>query len=180
MTSYEIAHRYSKALMNLCASNEQMEKWAKDLKTLHTALKHTPKWKYFFSIPQIPIQEKEQVISKALGENYDKKLQDFLFFLLKKGRFTYLSDIVKDFERRTAAHVGVKQAYVITAVPLEAKAKETLQNKLENFYNYKIQLIEKKDPSILGGVILVIGNKIIDHSIRNRLDNLEEYLESIR
>jgi F-type H+-transporting ATPase subunit delta len=69
---------------------------------------------------------------------------------------------------------GILQARVITARALDPVFKNRLKEELEKSTNKKIEMILKIDPQIIGGIIVILGNKIIDRSIRHQLDELKE------
>jgi F-type H+-transporting ATPase subunit delta len=171
------AGRYSKALFNLASSKQELEQQLSDLEQVVGLL--DPLMPFFYS-PQISQKEKEAVLDKNLKGRFDDKLLSFLLFLLKKRRLKDLSDIVQDYRRLVREELGVLEVRVVTAVPLDRDIKEKLQVKLEKVYPKKIEIQEEVDPELIGGGMVIMGNQLIDFSIRDKLARLKESLLSTK
>jgi F-type H+-transporting ATPase subunit delta len=179
MIAGQVASRYSRALFKLAASKEELEKRQQDLEGVVSILQSLPKLGQFLSAPQISRVDKEKVLEKSLGSKLDPQLLHFMLFLLEKGRLKHLPEISRAYHRMVKESLGILEASLITAVPAEAKIKENLQKKLEIAYQKKIEMKEKTDPQIMGGVILVVANQVMDWSIRDRLSSLKDNLLSV-
>ena len=92
----------------------------------------------------------------------------------------FLEEISREYHHRVKESLGVLEASLITAVPAEQELKERLKAKLEKNYQRKIEMKEKVDPQIMGGVILVLANQVLDGSVRDRLASLKENLLAVR
>jgi len=176
----EVASRYSRALFKLAATPLELEKRHQDLEGVVTLLQKIPKLGLFLSAPQISSDQKRKVLENSLGSQIDQKLLHFLLFLLEKGRMKYLPEIAKEYHRLVKESLGILEANLITAVPVEKSYRETLQKRLESSFKKKVEMKEKIDPQIMGGVILVLANQVIDWSIRNKLARLKEKLLAVR
>src|SRR3989337_1490850 len=179
MMEGQIAARYSRALFRLAATREELEKRENDLGIVVEALEKLPKLRYFLSAPQITREEKNQALEKSLRGKVDQKFLYFLKFLLEKRRINHLPEIAQEYHRLVTQHLGILEANLITAVPVEESYKQRLQKKLESSFQKKINLKEKIDPHILGGVMLVLANQVIDWSVRNKIARLKEKLLAI-
>jgi F-type H+-transporting ATPase subunit delta len=168
----KVAPRYSKALFELDGSKEQrlaiLEKllnyWNKDdhLKTI-------------LSSPTITKEEKMSLL-KALGDQKDEKLSDFLNLLIQNNRTKALPIIIREYKNKVIKSQGILEVTVSTAVAIDPNDKEALKTKLEHQYHRKIELKEQVDPKMIGGVILKMGDKLLDYSINGRLENLRKQL----
>lgn len=180
MIAGEVASRYSRALFRLAATPLELEKRHQDLEGVVTLLQKIPKLGLFLSAPQISSDQKRKVLENSLGSQIDQKLLHFLLFLLEKGRIKHLPEIAKGYHRLVKESLGILEANLITAVPLEREDREALHQKLEKTYQKKVEIKERIDPQIMGGIILVLANQVIDWSIRNKLARLKEKLLAIR
>jgi F-type H+-transporting ATPase subunit delta len=180
MIAGEVAGRYARALFNLASSGSELERRQLDLEVFAEALKKNPRLRTFLSAPQIKREEKREVLQAILAGKTDEKFLDFLYFVLERGRMNFLEEISREYRRRVKENLGILETNLITAVPAEPKLKELLEEKLESAYNKKIEMKEKVDPQLVGGVILVLGNQVMDWSVRDRLASLKESLLEVR
>ena len=97
---------------------------------------------------------------------------NFLYVLIEEGRTSGLSDIASDYKRLYYEQEGITEAVVTTAAGMSRDAAEKLKAKLEAKYKKKVLLSEKTDPSIMGGVIVRVGDEMIDGSLRTKLDRI--------
>jgi F-type H+-transporting ATPase subunit delta len=180
MIAGEIASRYARALFNLASSKTELESRQLDLEVFVEALKKNPRLRTFLSASQINREEKRKVLQAILAGKTDEKFLDFLYFILEKGRMNFLEEISREYHHRVKENLGILETNLITAVPAEPKLKERLREKLERAYKKKIEMKEKIDPQLVGGVILVLGNQVMDWSVRDRLLSLKESLLEVR
>lgn len=180
MIAGEVASRYARALFNLASSKAELESRQSDLEVFVEALKKNPRLRTFLSAPQIKREEKREVLRTILAGKTDEKFLDFLYFVLEKGRMNFLEEISREYHHRVKESLGILETSLITAVPAEPKLKERLREKLERAYEKKIEMKEKIDPQLVGGVVLVLGNQVMDWSVRDRLLSLKESLLEVR
>ena len=178
MIAGQVASRYSRALFKMAASKEELEIRQQDLEGVVSVLQSLPKLGQFLSAPQISRVDKEKVLEKSLGGKLDPQLLHFMLFLLEKGRLKHLPEISRAYQRMVKESLGILEASLITAVPADTKIKESLQRKREKAYKKSSEMREEIDPQIMGGVILVVANQVMDWSIRDRLSSLKENLWS--
>jgi F-type H+-transporting ATPase subunit delta len=92
----------------------------------------------------------------------------------------YLVEIIDEFDRLVKAEKGILRATVITAVRMNEAEEEKVITRLAAMTGMKIELEPKVDPTIIGGMIVVMHNQIIDGSIRNYLKTIEEQLAQVK
>jgi F-type H+-transporting ATPase subunit delta len=179
LTNLEIARRYARALFHLTSSKELLKQRAEDLKQFVDMLVKNPQAKLFFSSPQFDRKKKEVFLKKIFDNDDDQQFLTFLCFLIKKGRFNYLPDIAKEFSQMVNQTLDFLVGVLITATPLDAAFKERIQKNLEHIYQKKLSLKEQVDPALIGGGILIIGNTLLDFSIKHKLEKLKEDLVAV-
>jgi F-type H+-transporting ATPase subunit delta len=176
----QVAARYSKALFKLAANPADLERREKDLEGVVEILRRHPKLGFLLSAPQIRAEQKKKVLENALAGRIDQKSLEFLYFLLEKGRMNHLEEISRQYRRLVKESLGVLEASLITAVPVDSVSRERLKSKLEASFRKKIEIKERIDSQILGGVILVLANQVLDWSVKDRLNSLKESLLSVQ
>lgn len=173
MKLQKAASRYSKALFEIEGSKEQR---LKHLESLLAIWKKTPHLLSFLTSPKIDIKEKTDFLNKAAGDEKDKILQSFFQLLLTSNRAKSIPAIIEDYKKQVINSMGILEATITTAIPLDSSEKEKLRKKLEESYKKQIHLNEKIDPKVIGGAILSVENNVIDFSINGRLETLRKEL----
>lgn len=177
MNGSEVAIRYSKGLFNVTDSWELENR----LKYLDSFLKifSNPQIKLFLSNPQISQERKGELLQKVLKDHIDNELLSFLLLLLEKRRFKHLPEIVREFQILFNEFQGILQPRLITAFPADNNIVDSIKSKLSDVYKRKIDLKTEVDPSLLGGGILIIGNQMLDFSVKSKLKKLKQDLLAI-
>jgi F-type H+-transporting ATPase subunit delta len=173
MKNNEAVLRYSKALYLLDGSKE---KRLEILKALHAVWIKTPKLFDFFDSPLISNKDKKGFIREIIGSNADEKLLGFFDLLIENHRCKLIPAIIENYQKKVTEDAGIIDMMVKTAIPIDDNTKKVLQEKLEKLHQKKVRIKENVDPSIIGGAILTFGNKMIDSSIKGRLEKLRKEL----
>jgi F-type H+-transporting ATPase subunit delta len=173
MTPSVIADQYAKALLRLSKAKEQFRG---DLHKVVDIFEKNPRFSDYFQAPQISRAEKENLFKKCFEGKADPLLLNLLFHLLKKRRMQDLPTIAKAYERRLMEEAEIFIATMVTAVPADATIKEKVLKKLEKTFQQKISIKERVDPSIIGGIMIMTDNQMMDASVKNRLTFLKEEL----
>lgn len=176
MKTYAVASHYSQALFKIASSKEQLEKHLSELEKIIDLLKAYPQLQQILSNPSVENEKKKKVLQDLLLNKIDGQILNFLLLLIDKGRFDDLWDISKKYRQLVQKELGILNAHLITAVPIDVKLKEKVKSKLEQFYRKRIEFQDSVDPQIIGGMILMVDNQMIDHSIKNRLSRLKQNL----
>lgn len=175
----KVSLRYAKALFLMGGSGAEQEQRVKQLKNASDFLLVHPEIAPVLSSPQILKEEKESLLQKILGGILDKPLMNFLDLLLEKGRLKYLAEIVKNYHEIVNEHFGIRLVKLITATPIDPKEKEILKAKLEKFYQKTVEISAEIDTDIIGGAVLIVGNMMLDCSIRERMAKLKDDLLAV-
>ena len=180
MIESQVARRYATALFRTAKRVDQTDRILDDLKAIADLLRGDPNLKNFLEAPQILDQYKRELFTTAFKDIISEALFSFLVLVLDKHRIEYLLAMAKDYERLVKEDQGILQARVTTTRALYPVFKNRLKEELEKTTGKRIEMILKIDPQIIGGIIVILGNKIIDGSIRHQLDELKEEMLAIR
>ena len=176
----EVGSRYATALFNLADEENKLDKIQKETRILTGFLKKGTPLHNFLTAPQVRDEEKDKVVKNIWSGKIEKVLLNFLLFLLKKRRVQFFEQIASDFEKLYKEKLGIMEATLISVKKVEEKLQEKLINKLQKETGKKIQLLNKLDPALIGGSILILANQVVDYSIRNRLNGLKERLLAVK
>jgi F-type H+-transporting ATPase subunit delta len=172
MIVHDIARRYARALFDLSFPKELMIKRAELLDDLAQLLKKVPRMGPFFMNPQVKEEQKKSLLKTALP-HLDPLLLHFLLLLVDKKRFKYLPEIAEKMKRMTADYQELIEVEVITAFPLEESIKLALEKQVAHEYRKPCLIRESLDAKLIGGAILIVGNQMIDFSLKGRLNKLK-------
>jgi len=180
MLAQQVGKKYGGALFQLVKDKNIIDTAWEQFDDLAEYLKKEDAFFDFMAAPQIPDRDKEQLVKQVFESRFDKPLFNFLMVLTEKRRINYLLEIIEEFDRLVRAEKGIEKATCITAVPLSEGERSSLIDRLAAKTDLKIELEEKIDQSIIGGMIIILHNQIIDGSIRHGLQILRNRLMNLK
>lgn len=157
---YEVAQKQD----NIAVIREQLGQFADEL------AKNRELQVFFFS-PYFSTVEKTEGLHKAV-DGVDPTLQNFLELLIEKHRMPAVLRMRTVFDRITEDHEGLLPVDITSAIPLDPSTAASLGDQIGKQTGRKIRLNAHVDPEIIGGLVLRVGNQILDASIRTRLERL--------
>jgi F-type H+-transporting ATPase subunit delta len=168
-----LAGRYASALFDLARDERQIETVSKSLDTIKAALAESPDLKAVTSSPLINRSEATRAVAAtAEALRLDPLTTKFLGVLAKNGRLSQLGAVIRTFARLAADHRGVTTAEVTSAFPLKDDQLAALKANLKARGGTDVAIDARVDPSILGGIIVRLGSRMIDASIKTKLNTL--------
>lgn len=174
-----LAAIYGQALYEAAAEAGVLEKVASELSTLDETLKKDAKFGDFFESPTIAFSDKRKVLDEAL-KNSSVITRNFLLVLTEKRRSSLFSEIVAAFQAHSDKQSDVAAVEVTSARALDAGERESLLKTIGNKLGKKIKLVERINPDLIGGMIVVHGDKMWDGSLRHKLNEAMQRMESIK
>lgn len=172
-----IARRYARAFFDLAREQKKLDEIAGDLAKLAALLDDGKDLRRVFANPLLPRRAHRALIA-AISEKtgFGRLTQNFLGVLAENRRLNALASVIAAAQDEIAAHRGEIVAEVTSAAPLTAKQEQELAEKLKKAVGSQVTLKPVVDPSIIGGLTLRIGSRLIDDSIRTKLDRLHRAL----
>lgn len=168
-----LAGRYASALFDLARDERQIETVSNSLDKVKAALADSADLKAVTSSPLINRMEASKAIAAtAQALKLDPLTTRFLGVLAKNGRLSQIGAIIRTFARLAAEHRGEITADVTSAFPLKDDQLAALKANLKARGGRDVAIDAKVDPSILGGIIVRLGSRMIDASIKTKLNNL--------
>ena len=168
------AKRYAEAVAQLARDANSWEQWDQDLAGLARLVEDAP-FKAVLESPKVPLARKEEMIAQGLP-NADPLTRNLAQLLILRRRIDAAPDILTEFRRMYDTHRGIEHVKVVTAVPLEQREFDALLQQLVTMTGKRVEVETEVDPEILGGVIVRIGDKLIDGSTKGLLEALRRRL----
>lgn len=172
-----IARVYAEALFEVAADQDQLDEIHEQLGELADALDESSDMRVFFFSPYFSSAEKREAISAAIS-GASPELVNFLELLAEKHRMPVIFRIRRRFDElwaRANKRLGVT---LTSAVELDQKIVDRVGSEIERQTDRSIDLASEVDPEILGGVVLRVGNMVLDASLRSRLARLRKEVAS--
>ena len=173
MLNIQLASKYATAIFEIARDEENLDGYAEDLAKVRDDVFAIPEAVKFFQNPLVPAQAKKDLLTRAVGKEVSVTVMNFLMLLVDKKRIGVFNEIHDIFTSLKNREQGILIADVTSAFPLSKKQQDALIKKLTSLTGRKIQIRPHKDTSILGGLILKIGDKLIDGSAVGRLRALQ-------
>lgn len=180
MTGNIVARRYAQALFSLGNKSglSELEDYASSLGDMRQALTDSPDLLRIFKNPIFSAEEKKKVVKK-IGAKMKIKgtILNFCLLLADKDRLAELASIANAFDEMLDAEKGVLRGQLLTAVPIEEAKQKDIVKKLEKKAKRTLVLEFGVTPEILGGVVLKVGDKVMDASLRAQLSILKDTIK---
>ena len=180
MISSEVGKKYAAALFKSAKKERLTDPVLEDYRSILEILKKNPAFQNVLEAPQILNKNKKNLLKDLFEGKVSEILLSFLTLLVDRKRIKYLLDIFPEYEKLVKEDKGIVVTEVTTAIPMDEGLSQSLKVKLERKTQKKIEMVKKVDPGIIGGVVVVLGNKIIDRSIKCQLSQLKERISQIR
>jgi len=169
----EIAEVYGRSLFEVASEHDTTDEIREQLGQFADALDANRDLAIFFFSPYFSTQEKQDGLVKLL-DGASETLVNFLDLLIEKHRMPAIFRIRRHYETLWEQAHHILPVQIATAVALDEGVARRLGEQIEKTTGQRIELTARVDPDIVGGIVLRVGNSILDASIRNRLENLRK------
>jgi len=166
--------RYAQAAFELALERNELESWQKGLEKIAELTKDT-ELMALLQNPRLPSDAKKTLLQKQLAE-INPLAFNLALLLVKKGLLRIGQQIFQQYNSLFDVHQGIERAKVTTALTLSDEERETISRRLGDMANCKVVIDGQIDPIIIGGFIARMGDKLIDGSIRQKLETLKKNL----
>jgi F-type H+-transporting ATPase subunit delta len=177
MRDRKVATRYAGALLASAKQAGVLDGVAESYASLLELHLGRTDLRIFLESPQVRTEEKKELLQTVFGPRIEPLLLNFVFLLIDKNRMENFRDIGEEFAALVERERNVMRARVTTAVALPDDLEQQLRDKLAAMTGKTMILEKRVDPAVIGGVKVVMGDKILDGTVRTNLDLLRKTLE---
>ncbi|MFA0751927.1 MAG: hypothetical protein RJAPGHWK_001634 [Candidatus Fervidibacter sp.] len=173
------ARRYAYALLIAATKAGELDRVEAEVQSLRDLFARTPQLVKFLMQPLVPFSEKERLLRQRLEGRLSPVTLHFLLTVVKHKRAEAFEHIARVFEELVREYRGEVVAEVTSAVPLTDHERAITLQRLQEITGKKVLLRERVDPSIVGGMRIIVGNKLLDLSLRGHLERIRERLRQV-
>jgi F-type H+-transporting ATPase subunit delta len=170
-----LARPYAKALFSSALECENLDEMANDLKIMATVSK-TEEIKSTIEDPVLSRQEVVEILTKLFDENVGETSKKLLSILAENKRLNLLEPIYSIYQELLEKHKEQNSIEVFVATTPSYEAKEDIENKLKSSYGKDANIYFSKDPNMMGGLSIKVGDETLDLSIRGKVNKLVNQL----
>jgi F-type H+-transporting ATPase subunit delta len=171
------ARRYAEAAFDIGRSDGTLDAWERDLRVLRDLL-GDPDLRALVEHPAVAYADKERVVRRVAGQT-TPEATNLVLLMVRRGRPGAIGPMVDHFAELLRRHRGISLAEVRTALPLEEGQRTAVLERLHEITGDEIEINERVDEALIGGITVRIGDRLYDASVRNRLERLRARLTAI-
>ncbi|MGE5548268.1 MAG: F0F1 ATP synthase subunit delta [Solirubrobacterales bacterium] len=175
-----IADRYATALFELAEGQNALDAVAGDLKTLKAMIRESADLRRLLSSPVLSRAEQGKAIAAlAAAAKFSALTANFLGLAAKNRRLFVLAEVIDAYLRRLSARKGEVNAHVASAVPLTQAQLDSLTDTLKKAFGGAVAVDVAVDPALLGGLVVKVGSRMVDSSLKTKLQHLKLAMKGV-
>lgn len=175
-----VSKTYGDALFAVAMEEDRLDEFFEAALSMTEILRTNEEFSKLMSHPKIIKEDKVSIVEETFGTRLPKEMTGLMTLMVEKGRadellavFDYFVDLVKEEKK-------IGQAHVTTAVELSAPQKEKIEKKLLDTTKYEtFEMSYQVDEALIGGMVIRIGDRVVDSSIKTKLYDLSRELRKI-
>lgn len=171
----EIASKYATALYELALENNQIDFYQEQTRFVLNSLEENEEFFDVLNSKFLSIKEIHDIIDKTF-DGIEMDIISLLKIIVENRRTNILKDVLMNFNSLCNSYKGITEGILYSAFALDKKTIADIENAIGKKENRKISLIFKVDPSLIGGVKVVINNHVYDGSVKNKLSLMKQSL----
>ncbi|MGB5822508.1 MAG: ATP synthase F1 subunit delta [Proteocatella sp.] len=168
-----VAKNYARALFDLAIEEKKVEEIGEEVEAVAKILESDKSFYEFFITPLVAKKDKVDLIEKAFGGKISKHTENFFKVLIENGRGNEFLGISSQYKKMQLEYFNMIEAVAFTVLPITQLQHQKLVEKLEKETGKKVILKNTIDQSLLGGMLIKVGEQEIDGTVLNRLKNLQ-------
>lgn len=164
-----IARPYAEAAFKLARERADLPRWS-DMLSLLSAVTADPQVQACINDPKLSAQQLEGLILGIVGDRVDGLGRNLVQVLIRNGRLNLLPEVRELYENLKREHEGILEAKITFALPVDGEQLDQLVVRLEERYKRKVKARVEIDPKLIGGAKIEVGDKVIDATVRGKLE----------
>ena len=170
-----VASRYGLALYSLALEENKIDSWQNDVKTLKGIFLENPDFIMILGSSFISLEERIEILEKTL-KGVDKNIVALIDVVMENNRTDLLIDVFDSFNSYCNQYRGVSEGLIYSTLKLDQTVIDQIEKKISKIEGSKVELKNVIDPSLIGGVKVVIKDRIYDGSIKHNIEMMKKDL----
>lgn len=176
-----VSKTYGDALFELALEEEKVDVFNEEILFVKAIFEENKELQTLMNHPKVNKEEKKEVIKNIFTEKVSDDTVGFLLIIVEKGRFGEIDSVFEYFLEKVREYKNIGRAFVTTAIELDNDQKENIKKKLLETTRYEeIEIEYSVDTALIGGMIVRIGDRVVDSSIQTKLYELKKNLSKIQ
>lgn len=164
---------YAKALLGVARKSSNTDELLNQFQTVvEEVFSKNPKLEAALNSPKLSVEQKESLLDKILGPHVDPTLLKFIKVLCRRQRLNFVRGIQRSITEFRDEELGRVRVLVTSAIELSSQEVDGIRGQLKTKLNREVSVVTKVDPSIIGGLVLRIGDTVFDGSVTGKFDQL--------
>lgn len=176
MSRAAVARNYAEALFELAAGEEASVNWGELLEAVAALYRDEPDLRQFLDTPRVPVDEKRQALREALGAGAPERLVRFLLVVLEKRRQRAIPEIAAAYADLLDEEASRVRATVSLPFEPDEALREEVVGELERALGMTVVARFRREPDLIGGIRVRVGDRVMDGSLRRRLEEMRKDL----
>ena len=168
-----VSKTYGEALFEVAVEEGTIDSTLEEVQIVLDVIEANEQYIKLLTHPKLPVEQKVSLVEQVFAGKASDTLTGFMVTIVEKGRFSEIEKILTYFIDKVREYKKIGVAYVISAVELSKDEKQEIVQKLLNTTSYV-------DASLIGGVVIRIGDRVVDSSIRSKLNRMAKELSQVQ
>ncbi len=175
MSGSRLSKRYAKALFSLGQEDGNFDQYGRNLIEFVEFCQQNVDFRRVIATPIFAVEDRKRVLQAVLDKSsFSDMVKNFFYLLLEKDRIRAIESITEYYAKLTDELSNIARAEIIAARPLKKEALERIERSLERLTSKKIRSEVKEDQDLIGGIVIKIGDMVLDGSVKAQLEGLKE------
>lgn len=173
-----VVNQWSNALFQLAREIKKVTQFVEESNKLIEIFANYPEFITIVNSSSLTVAVRKQIITETFKNNIELYILNFFFLLIDQHYFHYVRLILKEFRRLCNEYQDINYGIIYSVVPLSKQQIHQIRFKIEKIINHKIEVINKIDKSLIGGIKVKVRNQVFDGSVKGQIDQLKQELLS--
>jgi len=170
---------YANALFEFALENNRLNDIVDEFNFVIDVFNQYDEFFKLYDTPKLSADKRKVIIKEVFENKISDEMMNFLFILVDKRRTRNVFEIKDEVDKLVDKNLDIERAYVKSAIALNEEEKTIIKENLEKMTGKKVKLKAVVDEDLIGGLYIKIGDKVIDGSLKNKLDKMKEELTKI-
>ncbi|MDE6968650.1 MAG: ATP synthase F1 subunit delta [Eubacterium sp.] len=176
-----VSKTYGDALFELALESGQINSLFEEAKRLLGIIQTNDDLSKMMNHPKIVIEEKQKIIETVFKDRASKEMIGLMLMIISKGHYQEFGGVLEYFIAQVKEYKKIGTAYITSAMDLSLMQKDAIRRKLLETTDYlQFEFVYHIDPSLIGGIVIRIGDRVVDGSVKNKLARLTSELSKVK